>query len=175
MQEKNQVVLNLIAIGSFILYRIGIYLHVGILGLDWGNVAVDAAIQTLGPLGGVMIVILVGTLILLVTFFIQISRKTNVFLCWFWIISLYQCAINSFLQFYGKPDEPINQFFKLLFPNFWYPAKELFFLLISLILTYLWVKMVSKDTFKKLDLALISLAAFLLVGGTVISQVFLLS
>ena len=175
MQEKNQVVLNLIAIGSFILYGIGIYLHVGILGLDWGNVAVDAAIQTLGPLGGVVIVILIGTLILLVTFFIQKTRKTNVFLSWFWILSLYQCAINSFLQFYGKPDEPINQLFKFLFPNFWYPAKELFFLIISLVLTYLWVKMVSKDTFIKLDLALISIAAFLLVGGTVISQLFLLS
>ncbi|MHA1129447.1 MAG: hypothetical protein ACTSQQ_01455 [Candidatus Helarchaeota archaeon] len=174
MRNKNQFILYLIAIGSFILYGIGIYLHVGILGQDWGNVAVEAALQVLGPLVGVLIVILVGALILLITFFVAFLRKTNVFLCWFWILSLYQCAINSFLQFYSLPDEPINQFFKIFFPNFWYPAKELFFLVISLLLTYFWVKKVSDESFAKLDLALIILAAFLLVGGTIISQIFLM-
>ena len=174
MEDKKQVLLNLIAIGSFILYGLGIYLYVQIYG-EWGNIAVDFAIQVLGPLLGVIIVAFFGSMVLLLTYYIQKFRKTNVFLCWFWIFSLYQCAINTFLQISGLPDEPINQFFKWLFPGFWYPAKEVFFLIISLIITYIWVKKLSKDDFKRIDVTLIAVAALILVGGTVISQIFLLN
>ena len=175
MKEIKQLILNLIAIFSFILYGIGIYLHVAILGVEWGNIAVDFAIQIVGPVAGVLFIVIFGSLILFFTYYIPKSRITNVFLCWFWILSLYQCAINSFLQFYGLPDEPINQFFKFLFPSFWYPTKEIVFLIISLLLTYLWVKKITKTDFKKSDILLIALASFILVGGTVISQLLLMT
>ncbi len=165
----------MVAIGSFILYGMGIYLIVAVLGKEWGNIAVDLALQMLGPLYGVILVIVIGSLILLISYYIQKLRKINVFLCWFWILSLYQCAINSFLQFAGLPDEPINHFFKSVFAGFWYPAKELFFLGISLFLTYFWVKRISKENFTHLDLSLIALTSFILVGGTVISQLFLMN
>jgi len=174
MKDLKQFILNIIAIFSFVLYGIGIYLHVAIFGEKWGNVAVDLAIQIVGPLLGVILIIIFGTFILLITYYIQQIKITNVFLCWFWILSLYQCAINSFLQFYGLPDEPINQFFKYVVPSFWYPAKEICFLIITLLLTYVWVKKITKTDFKKLDLLLIGLASVILVGGTVISQLFLI-
>ncbi len=175
MKEIKQFILNLIAIFSFILYGIGIYLHVAILGVEWGNIAVDFAIQIVGPVAGVLLVVIFGSLILLFTYYIQKLRITNVLLCWFWILSLYQCAINSFLQFYGLPDEPINQFFKFIFPTFWYPTKEIVFLAVSLLLTYLWVKKITIADFKKSDILLIALASFVLVGGTVISQLLLMT
>jgi len=175
MKEIKQLILNLLAIFSFILYGIGIYLHVAILGVEWGNIAVDFAIQIVGPVPGVLLVVVFGSLILLFTYYLQKLRISNILLCWFWILSLYQCAINSFLQFYGLPDEPINQFFKFLLPTFWYPAKEIVFLIISLLLTYLWVKKINKADFKKSDILLIALAAFILVGGTVISQLLLMT
>jgi hypothetical protein len=40
---------------------------------------------------------------------------------------------------------------------------------------YFWVKKITKADFKKLDILLIGLASFILVGGTVISQVILMS
>ncbi|MHA1652206.1 MAG: hypothetical protein ACTSYB_18645 [Candidatus Helarchaeota archaeon] len=175
MEDSKQFILNLVTIVSFILYAIGIYLHVAILGEEWGNIAIDLAIQLLNPLFGVIIVVIIGILILLLTYYFQMSRNTNVFLCWFWIFSLYQCALNAFLQFYGLPDEPINQFFKSWFPSLWYPMKEMFFLIISLILTYIWVIYISKRVFSKSDIILITLAAFLLVGGTLISQLLLMN
>lgn len=175
MKDNKQFILNIITIGSFILYGIGIYLHVSILGREWDNIAVDLALQVLGPLIGVILVIIIGSIILLLTYFFQKLKRTNIFLCLFWIFSLYQCAINSFLQFYSLPDEPINQFFKIIFPNFWYPAKEIFFLIISLLLTYIWIKKISKENFTKSDIFLIALAAFILVGGTVISQLILMN
>ncbi len=175
MKEKGQFILNIIAVISFIAYGIGIYLFITVLGEDWGNIAVDLAIQSVGPLAGVILVIAIGAFILFLTLYIQKTRHTNVLLCWFWILSLYQCAINTFLQIQGLPDEPINQFFKILIPEFWYPTKELVFLAVSLLLTYIWIKKISKEDFTKLDLLLITLAASLLVGGTVISQIFLLS
>ncbi|MHA1264117.1 MAG: hypothetical protein ACTSRS_02680 [Candidatus Helarchaeota archaeon] len=175
MQEKNQFILNIITIISFILYALVIYLHVAVLGNPWGNIAVDLALEIVGPLVGVIIVATIGTLILLFTFKIQVSKNLNLFLCWFWIFSLYQCVINAFLQFYGLPDEPINQFFKSFFPSLWYPTKELVFGIIALALTYLWVKRTPTRHFKKADILLISLAFLILVGGTLISQVFLMS
>jgi len=144
MKDKTQVILNFFAAISFIFYGIGIYFYVTMLGEEWGNVAVDLAIQIVGPLVGVILVILIGAFILFLTLYIQKTRHTNVLLCWFWILSLYQCAINTFLQIQGLPDEPINQFFKNLIPQFWYPTKELVFLLVSLLLTYVWIKKISK-------------------------------
>ena len=175
MKDRSQFILTLIAIISFIFYGIVIYLHVGVKGWSWGNMAVDTALELLGPVFGVIIVAVIGSIILLITFLIQRTKQANVFLCWFWILSLYQCVVNAFLQFYGLPDEAINQFFKTVFPDFWYPAKEVCFLIISLLLTYLWVKRVSKRDFSTLDIGLIALAAFVLVGGTVLSQLFLMN
>jgi hypothetical protein len=175
MKNTKQFILNIIAIVSFILYGIGIYFYVTILHEEWGNVAVDLAIETVGPLVGVLFIIVIGSIILLITYYIHQLRHTNVFLCWFWIFSLYQCAINTFLQIGGLPDEPINQFFKIILPNFWYPAKELVFMVIALILTYFWVKKISKEGFGRFDYLLIAFAALLLVGGTVISQLFLMN
>ncbi|MHA1271308.1 MAG: hypothetical protein ACTSPY_16060 [Candidatus Helarchaeota archaeon] len=175
MKNLNQFILNIITIFSFVLYAIGIYLHVAILGEEWGNVAVDLAISLVGAIWGVIFVVLIGSLILLITFFIDFLKKTNIFLCFFWILSLYQCAINSFLQFYGMPDEPINQFFKLISPNFWYPIKEICFILISLALTILWVKKISKSKFNKIDILLISLVILVMISGTLFSQLFLIN
>lgn len=135
MQEKGPFFLNLLALVSFIFYAIGIYLHVGILGVEWGNIAVDLALDLLGTIIGVIMVVVIGSIILLLTYKIQKFKLTNIFLCWFWIFSLYQCAINSFLQFYGLPDEPINQFFKSTFFSFWYPIKEICFAITALLLT----------------------------------------
>lgn len=170
MKDRGQLLLNVIAIFSFILYGIGIYLHVGILGTEWGNIAVDLALDILGPLMGIIIVIVIGAFILLITFQIHSFQKINVFLCWFWVFSLYQCAINSFLQFYDLPDEPINQFFKLFFPSFWYPAKEIVFGIIAILLTFFWVRFFAKQEFSKLDCILIALTICILVGGTIVSQ-----
>jgi hypothetical protein len=64
MKEPKQLILNLVAIFSFILYGIGIYLHVAILGVEWGNIAVDFAIQIVGPVPGVLLVVVFGSLIL---------------------------------------------------------------------------------------------------------------
>ena len=175
MKNKTQLILNIFAAISFIFYGIGIYFYVTILGEEWGNVAVDLAIQIVGPLVGVLFVILIGAFILFLTLYLQKTRHTNVLLCWFWIFSLYQCAINTFLQIHGLPDEPINQFFKNLIPQFWYPTKELVFLAVSLLLTYIWIKRITKERFTKLDLMFFALASFLLVGGTIISQLFLMN
>ncbi len=174
MEDKKQLILTIITIFSFITYAVGIYIYVQIFG-EWGNIAVDLAIELLGLFIGVLMVVLFGSLILTITYLINRLRITNVFLCWFWILSLYQCAINTFLQVTGRPDEPLNLFFKWLFPNFWYPAKELFFLLISLILTVIWVKKIAHKEFSKIDVGIIALAALILVGGTVISQLFLMN
>jgi len=178
MKDFSQFILNIITIFSFVFYGIGIYLYVTIPLGKWDNIAVDLAIQIVGPLLGVILVIICGAFILLLTYSIQKFKIVNVFLCWFWIFSLYQCAINTFLQISMKDlsiNEPINQFFKNLFPDFWYPAKEMVFFLISLVLTYFWIKRITKADFKKLDILLIALASFILVGGTVISQLFLMS
>ena len=69
MKEGKQFLLNIVAIISFILYAIGIYLHVAILGEKWGNVAVDFAIEIVGALWGVIFVVLIGALTL-ITFFL---------------------------------------------------------------------------------------------------------
>lgn len=174
-EEKKTFILNLIAIGSFGLYAIGIYLHVAILGNEWGNIAVDLSLRVLGPILGLILVVLIGLVILLFTFFIQRLRITNIYLCWFWIISLYQCAVNSFLQFYGLPDEPINLFFKIIFPAFWYPAKEIVFISVSIILTYLWIKKTHHIEVDKIDMVLIGLICAIMIVATLSSQIFLIN
>ena len=174
-EEKKTFILNLIAISSFVVYVIGIYLHIAILGNDWGNVAVDLSLRVLGPIFGLFLVVLIGLIILLFSFFIQRLRVINIYLCWFWIISLFQCSINSFLQFYSLPDEPINLFFKILFPEFWYPIKEIVFIILSIILTYFWIKKIHHLETDKIDIVLISLVSAIMIIGTLSSQIFLIN
>ena len=139
MRPQKLFWLNILTIGSFILYAIGIYIQVAFQGITWGNVAVNFALQVLGNELGVVIVLAIGSCIMILLYLLPKLHVIDVFLCWFWILSLYQCAINSFLQFYGLPDEPINQFFKFLFPTVWYPVKEVAFILASIGLTMLWM------------------------------------
>ena len=174
-EEKYTFILNLITIGGFILYVIGIYLHVVLLGLDWGNVAVDLSIRILGPFFGLLLVVLIGGFILFFCFFVKKLRIINIFLCWFWIISLYQCAINSFLQYFSLPDEPVNQFFKFISPRFWYPIKEIIFIVISVLLTIIWVNKVHKLEVSKWDWVLIFAISTLLITATLVSQIFLIN
>ncbi|MHA1369152.1 MAG: hypothetical protein ACTSWN_07365 [Promethearchaeota archaeon] len=168
-------VLNLVAIFSFVLYAIGIYIQVEIQGIRWGNAVVNFSIQVLGPLFGVVIVVLVGAAILMISYFITRLHAINVFLCWFWIISLYQCAVNSFLQFNNIPDEPINQFFKYLFPSLWYPVKEISFIIVSFLLTFLWLKKVSKRDFSRFDVIFICCLSATMVFATLYSQIELIN
>ena len=175
MKDSKQFYLNIITIFSFVLYAIGIYLHVAILEEEWGNIAVDLALNIVGPLLGVIIVVIIGSCILLLTFFIRFLKKTNIFLCFFWIISLYQCAINSFLQFYGLSDELINQFFKYFWPEFWYPVKEILFTITAIVLTIIWVNKISNEIFKKQDIILIGLISIGMISGTLISQIILIN
>ena len=174
-EEKYTFILNLITIGGFIAYVIGIYLHVVLLGLDWGNIAVDLSIRVLGPILGLFLVVLIGGIILFLCFFIKKLRIINVFLCWFWIISLYQCAINSFLQYFSLPDEPINQFFKIISPQYWYPIKEIVFIITSVLLTIAWIRKVHEMELKKWDWLLIFAISSILIGATLVSQIFLIN
>ncbi len=174
-EEQKLFILNLVTIFSFCLYAYGIYLHVAIRGLVWGNMAIDLSIQILGPVFGVVMVVVLGCIILFISFYIDQFRATNVFLCWFWIFSLYQCAINSFLAFNGLPNEPINQFFKWLFPTLWYPIKEICFVLIALLLTYVFQKKIVKKEFDKLDIFLITILSVGLILATLMSQLFLIN
>ncbi|MHA1794039.1 MAG: hypothetical protein ACTSVI_15460 [Promethearchaeota archaeon] len=160
---------------SFVFYSIGIYIQVVYQGIQWGNIAVGFAIDVFGPAIGVIMVVLVGATVLLTLLKFKRVRAINIFLCFFWIISLYQCAINSFLQFNSLPDEPINQFFKMFFPGFWYPVKETVFTLISVILTIAWLRKSRKLEVKKIDVAIIVVLSVFLVMGTLISQLFLIN
>ncbi|MFX0101305.1 MAG: hypothetical protein ACFFCS_17155 [Candidatus Hodarchaeota archaeon] len=175
MKNRPLFILNLVAILSFVLYAIGIYIQVVYQGIEWGNVAVNLALQVLGPLLGVIVVVLIGAAVLLSLYAIKRLQAIDIFLCWFWIISLYQCAINSFLQFNGLPDEPINQFFKFLFPDFWYPVKEVAFIIASLLLTIWWMKKVQAEEMKRADYVIVLILGVVMVGGTVISQLFLMN
>ena len=174
-QEKKTFSLNIVTLGAFIAYVIGIYLHVAILGNPWGNIAVDLSLRVLGPILGLILVVLLGLVIILFTFFIQRLRVTNIYLCWFWIISLYQCAINSFLQFFSLPDEPINLFFKILFPGFWYPIKEIVFITVSILLTFIWIKKIHEIEVDRIDLILIGIISAIMIVGTLSSQIFLIN
>ena len=53
-EETELFVLNVITIIGFCLYAYGIYLHVAIRGLAWGNMAIDLSINILGPVFGVI-------------------------------------------------------------------------------------------------------------------------
>ena len=131
MKHKPTIILNFICIIGFIFYGIGIILYTSILGKRWGNAAVDLGIQIFGPILGTVLVLLIEIGILISTHFLskfeRVTTAINIFLCWFWIFSLYQCAINTFLSFYNLPNEPINLFFKTFWPNFWYPNLAILF------------------------------------------------
>jgi len=174
-KERELIALNIITIFGFCLYAYGIYLHTAIRGKQWGNVAIDLSIQILGPLLGVIVVVMIGALILLFTLEITPFHTTNIFLCWFWIFSLYQCAVNSLLNFVNHPNEPINQFFKWLFPTLWYPVKEICFVLTAVLLTYLWLQKISKKELTKLDMLLILILSTCLILTTLGSQLLLIN
>ncbi|HME53044.1 MAG TPA: hypothetical protein VKM55_12555 [Candidatus Lokiarchaeia archaeon] len=167
--------MNVITIGSFIFYAIGIYIQVAIQGITWGNVVVNFALHVLGNALGVVMVAVIGACILLALYLIPKFHVIDVFLCWFWILSLYQCAINSFLQFFHLPDEPINQFFKMLFPSAWYPVKEIAFIVISICLTMLWMNKVWKRKFQRYEVILIVLLSVIMIISTALSQVMLMN
>ncbi len=175
MRPQKLFWLNIVTIGSFVLYVAGIYVQVAFQGITWGNVVVNFALQTLGNEFGVVIVAVAGSCILIVLYLIPKLHVVDVFLCWFWILSLYQCATNSFLQFSGMPDEPINQFFKLLFPTAWYPAKEVAFILAAAGLTALWVAKAWKRKFQRYEMLLVLLLSAVMIVTTVASQVLFLN
>ncbi|MBD3341522.1 MAG: hypothetical protein GF353_20630 [Candidatus Lokiarchaeota archaeon] len=162
MKNKSLLILNTLTIIAFVLYGIGIILYTLILDQRWGNAAIDLGIQILGPILGTIIVLLIEIGILISSYYLsklnQFSTAINVFLCWFWIFSLYQCAINTFLSINNLPNEPINLFFKTIWPLFWYPIKELVFIGISIILTYIWfIKIEQDENITKYDFFLIFL------------------
>ncbi|TFG06797.1 MAG: hypothetical protein EU539_06635 [Promethearchaeota archaeon] len=180
MNKKSTIALNIVTVVGFILYGIGIILYTTVLNQRWGNAAVDLGIQILGPIAGTIIVLSIEIGILYVAYFIKrfekITHATNIFLCWFWIFSLYQCAINCFLSLQSMPNEPVNLFFKTFWPNFWYPVKELFFIIISSFLTWAWFRYLEKDmSMTKLDKMIIFIicAAFWLT--IVLSQLLLIN
>ena len=179
MKNKPLLILNLITIIGMIFYAVGIYLETEILKRTWGNSAVNFSIQIFGPLIGLIIVTLIEIGILTLTFllskFKDITVATNVYMCWFWIFSLYQCAINSILSFVNLPNEPINLFFKILWPNFWYPMKELIFIIISIILTWIWMKKIEKINSLKLDIFIIVLLSIGLWLTVAVSQMTLIN
>lgn len=175
MREKATFYLNIIAIFSFICYVVGIYLQVEFQGIVWGNLLVFSLIFSLGTLFGVITVVFIGALALIILYKWQRMQVINVFFCWFFILSLYQCAINSFLQFNGLPDEPINQFFKFFFPDSWYPAKEIAFTLVSILLTYVWVKKVSEKKLQSFDVIFIVLISVILIIFISLSQFLLIN
>ena len=174
-EERKLIILNIITIFGFCLYAYGIYLHVAIRGKQWGNIAIDLSIQLLGPVLGVIMIVYLGVLILLFSSGIPLFRTTNIFLCWFWILSLYQCAVNSFLDFNGLPNEPINLFFKWLFPTLWYPVKEICFVVVSILLTFLWLSKIRKKEIEKIDIIFISILSIGLILATLLSQLFLIN
>jgi len=179
--NKPTLILNFITIVGMILYAFGIYLETAILGRVWGNSIVNLAIQILGPLFGIIIVTLIEIGILAFAYSlskldkVEITIAPNIFLCWFWILSLYQCAINSFLSFYGLPNEPINLFFKTLWPYFWYPMKELAFISISIVLTWYWCIKIEETSLLKVDIILISLVSVIMWSSTAMSQISLIN
>ncbi len=174
-KSKTSLVLNVITVIAFVFYAIGIYLEITLLNNRWGNAEVDLLIQTFGPIMGVIVVVVIGASILAFTYSISKFEAANIFLCWFWIISLYQCAINSFLTVNGLPNEPINLFFKVLFPTFWYPMKEMVFVAISTGLTYFWVEKILKKEVSKLDLIIIVSISLLLIIAIALSQITLIN
>ena len=180
LKDKPIILLNIITIIGFVLYGIGIILYTAILNKKWGNAAVDLGIEILGPVLGTVVVLLLEIGILIVAYFISkikyFTTATNMFLCWFWIFSLYQCAINTFLSLSNLPNEAINIFFKTLWPDFWYPVKELVFIIISLVLTAIWFKKVNKEQkITKLDILLISIIGLFFWLTVALSQVSLIN
>lgn len=180
MKDKPILILNILTIIGFVLYGIGIILYTTILNQRWGNAAVDLGIQILGPIFGTIVVLLIEVGILAAAYFISKFEKTttatNIFLCWFWIFSLYQCAINTFLSLNNLPNEPINLFFKIFWPNFWYPMKELVFIIISMILTWSWFKKIEiNKEITKFDILIIIIISIAFWFTIALSQITLIN
>ncbi|MEX2681027.1 MAG: hypothetical protein Q6373_005465 [Candidatus Sigynarchaeota archaeon] len=167
--------LNITTIVAFVLYAIGIYIQVAFQGITWGNVAVNLALHVLGNELGTATVVAVGAFVMTLLYRLPKLHVADVFLCWFWILSLYQCAANSFLQFASLPDEPVNQFFKILFPAAWYPVKEIAFIVASIGLTILWACKVVKRQFQRHEVFLIVVLSSVMIVTTALSQVMFLN
>ena len=166
--NKNLLILNLITIGGLVAYVVGIYLHVVVLGETWDNILVVGTIALGGNIVGIILVFLIYATVIYITYRFRVFQGLNLYLCWFWILSWYQCAINEFLYFYNLPNEPINQFFKYAFPTLWYPAKEVVFTLASAALAIFGRKIFIDRSFTKIDYILIGV-----VGGGMLFAVLL--
>jgi hypothetical protein len=176
MKNRSTLILNIFCVIGFILYGIGIILYTVLLKQRWGNAAIDLGIQILGPIGGTIVVLLIEIGILISAYFIskieKFSTATNIFLCWFWIFSLYQCAINTFLSLQNLPNEPINLFFKTLWPTFWYPIKEMVFIAVAILLTYIWFQKVNlTQKITRYDIILIILISLFFWLTIALSQI----
>jgi hypothetical protein len=163
--------LNVATLGGLLAYVVGIYLHVVLLGQEWGNVLVVGTIAIAGRTGGIALVFVIYTLVLFITLNFASLRGLNLFLCWFWILSWYQCAINEFLYYFGLPNEPVNRFFKAAFPTLWYPAKELVFIALALLFTFLGRKKFMTRPFNIVDYALVALVSGGMLHAIVMSQI----
>jgi hypothetical protein len=170
MTANKRLLLNIITIGGLLAYVIGIYIRVVILGEGWGNILVVGTTALGGPLAGIVLVFVFYTIIIYLTYRINIFQGLNIFLCFFWILSWYQCAINEYLYAGGLPNEPINLFFKWLLPTLWYPAKETVFVLVSLFLTIRGREAFLHRDLKRSDYLLIGLVSGFMLVLILISQ-----
>jgi len=166
--NRNLLVLNIVTIGGLVAYVIGIYLRVIVLGESWGNILVVETTALAGPILGIILVFIIYAFVVFLTFRLRVFQGLNLFLCWFWILSWYQCAINEFLYFYGLPNEPINLFFKTTLPTLWYPAKEIVFTSVSIAVAIVGSRAFLNRKLNKIDYILIGL-----VGGGMLSAVLL--
>ena|GEM_PF-1790428 len=170
MTANKRMLLNIITLGGLLAYVIGIYIRVVILGESWGNILVVGTTALGGPLAGIVLVFIFYALIIYLTYRITVFQGLNIFLCFFWILSWYQCAINEYLYALGLPNEPINLFFKWLFPTLWYPAKETVFVLVSLLLTIRGRETFLHRELKRGDYLLIGLVSGFMLLLILISQ-----
>ena len=93
MKVNKTILLNILTIFSFIFYVIGIYLIVVLKGEEkWGSFQVDFLISALGPAIGLVMIVVFGAGVLVFTLYYERFNIFNTFLCWFWILSLYQCS-----------------------------------------------------------------------------------
>jgi len=165
--KRPDVILNILTLVGFIAYAAGIYLWVTKSCGYWLNPLIRILLS-MGPTGGSILIVLIGGVVLAVTLCVDRLRGLNIFLCWFFILSLYQCAANTFLTVFRWADEPINQFFKAHFAAKWYPVKECVFAVIALLLALWWTRSIGER--RKLDR--VDIALIFGVAATMIAIIF---
>jgi hypothetical protein len=164
LKKRATGILNIAAFFGFIAYGIGIYLWVTRTDGIWLNPVINILLK-MGPLPGVLAMVAIGAGLLIGTLLVDRLAGLNVFFCWFFILSLYQCALNTILTVYGFSEEPINCFFRAQFPAKWYPVKECVFTVMAVFLTWLWARYIWKSRkLSRFDLILITVTALLLIG-----------